>query len=247
MFVSLGIWQNEPQSTRRLWLPSASGCTDTAGAQRMNDNTGDGAGGGGGPKEGARSNGGAGAPGEDDASRTRLQASRDVSPKRSKTEQVLTVDEALVGGATVRTTLRLDQFPSDWWRHLVRYLKMVELVRLHLTCTDIRVHALPSKCLCVYLDSPYQLQWLQECQASVERVIIRFCAALHDPTQVVTRLGTCTSLKEWHFEQHPRGVTNADHTHLTAPIQVVVSQLTQLQTFLQQQPRYVCLRWRRVR
>ena len=163
------------------------------------------------------------------------------SPKRSKTEQMRTVGDVLVGSVTVQTTLRLDQFSSCWWRHLVQYFEMVELLRLHLTCTGIRAHALPSKCLCVYLDFPCQLGWLQECQDSVERVIIRFCAALHDPTQVVTRLGACTSLKEWHFEQHPRGVTDADHTHLTAPIQVVVSQLTHLRTFLQQQPRYVCV------
>lgn len=194
-------------------------------------------------REDASGNGGAVAPGEGNTTNTttpEAQAAADrrapPRPKRAKPEG------PRADGGTIRTTLRLDQFPTDWWGHLVRYFKMVELVWLHLTCAGIRTHALPSKCVYIYLDVPYQLRWLQECQDSVERVISRFCDALYDPTQVVERLGTCTSLKVWHFEQQPRGVTDANRTHLTAPVQVVVSQLTQLRTFLQRQRRYVCMR-----
>ncbi len=193
-------------------------------------------------REDGSGNGGAVAAGEDNTTTPEAQAAAyrraPPRPKRAKPEG------PCADGVTIRTTLRLDQFPTDWWTHLVRYFKMVELVRLHLTCAGIRTHALPSKCLYIYLDVPYQLRWLQECQDSVERVTSRFCDDLYDPTQVVARLGTCTSLKVWHFEQPPRGVAvrGCSPPHLTAPVNVVVSQLTQLRTFLQRQRRYVCMR-----
>ena len=122
---------------------------------------------------------------------------------------------------------------------MVRYFSLLTLVRLHLTCTSIKNHALPSKCLYICVRSASQLPMLTLCQASVERVMIQLCRGVYDPTVVVERLGACTSLKAWHFEQTPRGVDEANQVHLTAPVQVNVSQLTTLQTFLQKQPRCV--------
>ena len=154
--------------------------------------------------------------------------------KRSKDTEA-----ALVGGDATLTTRGLDEFPKEWWTQMVRYFSLLTLVRLHLTCTSIKNHALPSKCLYICVRSASQLPMLTLCQASVERVMIQLCRGVYDPTVVVERLGACTSLKVWHFEQTPRGVDEANQVHLTAPVQVNVSQLTTLQTFLQKQPRCV--------
>lgn len=154
--------------------------------------------------------------------------------KRSKDTKA-----ALVGGDATLTTRGLDEFPKEWWTQMVRYFSLLTLVRLHLTCTSIKNHALPSKCLYICVRSASQLPMLTLCQASVERVMIQLCRGVYDPTVVVERLGACTSLKAWHFEQTPRGVDEANQVHLTAPVQVNVSQLTTLQTFLQKQPRCV--------
>ena len=150
-------------------------------------------------------------------------------------------EAALVGGDATLTTRGLDQFPREWWTQMVRYFSLRTLVRLHLTCTSIKNHALPSKCLYICVHRASQLPRLTMCQASVERVRIQWCRGLYDPTVVVERLGSCTSLKAWHFEQTPRlhSPGQQTKTHLTAPVQVNVSQLTTLQTFLQKQPRCV--------
>ena len=157
---------------------------------------------------------------------------------------------ALVGGDATLTTRRLDKFPKEWWTQMVRYFSLGTLVSLHRTCTIIKRHALPSKCLYIDVCHEMELLRLTQCQASVEKVLIHFCPHLYDPTIVVNYLGACTSLKAWYYMQQPRLHTlHQARTHLTTPVQVDVSQLTTLQTFLQKQKRcvrntYVVSRWR---
>lgn len=174
--------------------------------------------------------------------RTQTAVGRGASTsKRSKKMETCTDDHAVVSGHTKLTTYHINQCSKDWWIRLVRYLRLLDLVSLHLTCKTICAYALPSKCLYICVRWPRQLKLLQICQESAEHVTIYRCPGLYDPTKVIEHLGSCTSLKSWHFEQTPRGVTNAYHTQLHSHIQVDVSQLMQLKTFLQKQQRYVSI------
>ena len=172
---------------------------------------------------------------------TTAEAQAESVEARARFDTLCTKMVALVGGDAVRTTPILD-LPKELWKQMVRYFSLRVLVSLNLTCTSIKRHALPSKCLYINVCDEMELPRLTQCQASVEKVMIHFCPNLYDPTIVVNYLGACTSLKAWYYMQQPRLHTlHQARTHLTTPVQVDVSQLTTLKTFLQKQKR--CVRY----
>lgn len=175
---------------------------------------------------------------------TRLRAQTGVghgasTSKRSKTMDTGTDDPSVASVLTILTTYRMDLCSIDRRIQFVRYFKLFDLLGLHLTCKSIYAHALPSKCWYICVQWSRHLRRLSIYQESLEHVTIYRCPGLYDPTKVIQHLGSCTSLKAWHFEQTPRGVTNAYQTQLSSLIQADVSQLSQLKTFLQRQKRCV--------